>query len=104
MQPFVQDRTGDKRYLDCALSFFFCFRVLNFASDLCFAASNPPVPLLGDLTLVRSLLRGSPLYWGHFSPKRVLRSVAYYSSGFSQNDRVEVEADDDAEERERSRS
>ncbi|XP_013633428.1 PREDICTED: uncharacterized protein LOC106339173 [Brassica oleracea var. oleracea] len=59
-----------------------------FRTERATKASNPPVPLLGDLTLVRSLRRGSPLYWEHFSPKRVHRAVAYYSSDINVEDYI----------------
>ncbi|KAH0914596.1 hypothetical protein HID58_029042 [Brassica napus] len=43
-----------------------------------------PIPLFPeDLCIVRNLLRGGPLFWGHFSPERVRATVETHRSCFS---------------------
>ncbi|CAF2319527.1 unnamed protein product [Brassica napus] len=44
---------------------------------------NPIPPCPKDLFVVRDLLRGGPLFWGHFSPERVRVAVETHRSRFS---------------------
>ncbi|KAF2611079.1 hypothetical protein F2Q70_00009111 [Brassica cretica] len=71
----------------------------------------PPFP--EDLLTVRHILRGGLYFWGHFSPERVLRAVAYNCSQLQPDLPVDGESETDMEEfvpydipgeRERSRS
>ncbi|KAF3588273.1 hypothetical protein F2Q69_00029311 [Brassica cretica] len=41
---------------------------------------NPIATFLEDLCIVRDLLRGGPLFWGHFSPERVRTAVEAHRS------------------------
>ena len=44
---------------------------------------NPIPPFPKDLFVIRDLLRGGPLFWGHFSPERVRAAVETHRSRFS---------------------
>ena len=44
---------------------------------------NPIPPFPEDLFVVRNLLRGGLLFWGHFSPERVRAAVETHRSRFS---------------------
>ncbi|KAH0917471.1 hypothetical protein HID58_025131 [Brassica napus] len=43
---------------------------------------NPILPFPEDLCIVRNLLRGGPLFWGHLSPARVRAAVETHRSRF----------------------
>ncbi|KAF2541000.1 hypothetical protein F2Q68_00030996 [Brassica cretica] len=57
---------------------------------------HPPFP--EDILTVRNIVRGGTYFWGHFSPERVRRAVAYNRSQLQPDLPVEGESETDIEE------